>query len=204
MANTDKDAIYAIAEKLGWTGTEGRTTAEAIYAVASTYGYTGEHDRQTALALNDLCSVVTSGGGGGGDIGALANIYMLDAEPVVDSALSDAEASFGYIMLGDAVAAWASSGFNEIASGFKAYAWLYEDDKSGAITVSAWVITYEDEGHDFICKSATALSGATCGVTYGDPLSLGESATWAYLVIPDPSTLADGEMFAFSIVISNN
>lgn len=202
MAYTDKDAIYEIAEKLGYTGDEGLTTTEAVYAVAAALGYTGEHDKSVALALSDLKTVV--GGGGGGDLGALTNISILDAEPVVDSALSEADASFTYVMLGDAVVASASSGFGEIACGSKAYAWLYEEDKSASITVTAWKVTYEDDGHDFVCKSATALSGATCGVTYGDPLSLDESATWAYLVIPDPSTLVDGEVFAFSIVNSNN
>lgn len=70
MAYTDKDAIYEIAEKLGYTGDEGLTTTEAVYAVASALGYTGEHDKSVALALSDLKTVV-GGGGGGGDLGDL-------------------------------------------------------------------------------------------------------------------------------------
>lgn len=66
MAYTDKDAIYEIAEKLGYTGDEGLTTTEAVYAVAAALGYTGEHDKSVALALSDLKTVV-GGGGGGGD-----------------------------------------------------------------------------------------------------------------------------------------
>lgn len=69
MAYTDKDAIYEIAEKLGYQGDEGLTTTEAVYAVAAALGYTGEHDKSVALALSDLKTVV-GGGGGGGDLGA--------------------------------------------------------------------------------------------------------------------------------------
>lgn len=65
MAYTDKDAIYEIAEKLGYQGDEGLTTTEAVYAVASALGYTGEHDKSVALALSDLKTVVGGGGGGG-------------------------------------------------------------------------------------------------------------------------------------------
>lgn len=197
------DRIYDIAEKLGYEGDTEGSTSDAINAVSDALGFVGPHEKRITSALTDLYTVV-DGGGGGGDLGALTSIGILDAEPVVGSALSDAGVSFTYVMLGDAVAAAASDGLTEIACGSKAYAWLYEEDESANITATAWKVTFEDGGHDPVCKSATALSGATCGVTYGDPLSLGESATWAYLVIPDPSTLADGEFFAFSIVNSNN
>ena len=203
MAKRITDEIAAIAVASGYDGPAPKSKVEALNALALALGYDGAYQKRTADAINAV-GTVAGGGGGGGDLGALTNIATLDAVPVVDSALSGADASFTYVMLGVAVVAFAPSGFSEIACGSKAYAWLYEEDKTASITVAAWKVTYEDNGHDFVCKSATALSGATCGVTYGDPLSLGESATWAYLVIPDPSTLGDGEMFAFSIVNSNN
>lgn len=73
MAYTDKDAIYEIAEKLGYQGDEGLTTTEAVYAVAAALGYTGEHDKSVALALSDLKTVV---GGGGGDLGEGVGIFV--------------------------------------------------------------------------------------------------------------------------------
>lgn len=80
MAYTDKDAIYEIAEKLGYTGDEGLTTTEAVYAVASALGYTGEHDKSVALALSDLKTVV----GGGEQLGELVAWPLLVSErPVV-------------------------------------------------------------------------------------------------------------------------
>lgn len=83
MAYTDKDAIYEIAEKLGYTGDEGLTTTEAVYAVAAALGYTGEHDKSVALALSDLKTVV-GGGGGGGSLGDLvAWPLLVSGTPVV-------------------------------------------------------------------------------------------------------------------------
>lgn len=103
MAYTDKDAVYEIAEKLGYTGDEGLTTTEAVYAVASALGYTGEHDKSVALALSDLKTVV-GGGGGGGDLGAgvgiactLASTHdcsfvaLVDDESLVVAAAPNAE-----------------------------------------------------------------------------------------------------------------
>lgn len=81
MAYTDKDAIYEIAEKLGYTGDEGLTTTEAVYAVASALGYTGEHDKSVALALSDLKTVVGSGGGGlGAGVGIFVKKTGVDAD----------------------------------------------------------------------------------------------------------------------------
>ena len=144
---------------------------------------------------------VNVSGGGEVTLGELTEILMLDAEPVVDSALSANSHVFSCIMIGDSVVA--DGEFTIIAGGVKAYGWLYAEDETANITVAVWAITYEDSGHDPVCKSRRALT-ADCGVVYGDPLSQGESATWVYLIVPDTSTLADGEGFAFSIVNSNN
>ena len=88
MAYTDKDAIYEIAEKLGYTGDEGLTTTEAVYAVASALGYTGEHDKSVALALSDLKTVVGSGGGGGSYGPSMVEYAYSQNAPIVGNAIS--------------------------------------------------------------------------------------------------------------------
>lgn len=201
MDKTDKQAVYDIAAKLGYTGDEGPSVASAIYAVAQARGYEGACEGDASQALQALYTVV-SGGGGGVTLGELAEILLLDEEPVVDSALSWSSDVFSNIMVGDSVAAFSYGGFNGIAGGVKAYGSLFAEDETANITVAAWAITSEMSAHDDVCKSRRALA-ADCGVVYGDPLSKGESETWMYLTIPDLSTLADGEKFAFSIVNSN-
>jgi hypothetical protein len=203
MANADTTPgrIYDIAEQLGYEGARTQSSAKGVYACADALGFVGPHARRITDALSDLKTVV-GGGGGGVTLGELTYIFMLDAEPVVDSALSTSDYAFSHIMVGDSVAAEVNDGFASIAGGVKAYGWLYAENETANITVAAWAITFEASGHDNVCKSRRALT-ADCGVVYGDPLSQGESATWMYLIVPDPSPLADGEMFAFSIVESS-
>lgn len=105
MAYTDKDAIYEIAEKLGYQGDEGLTTTEAVYAVAAALGYTGEHDKSVALALSDLYTVVGGGGGGGVTLGDMQTApYVAYAVPEVGNSFASGQLDLFKLGVGDAVA----------------------------------------------------------------------------------------------------
>ena len=103
MAYTDKDAIYEIAEKLGYEGARTQSSAKGVYACADALGFVGPHARRITDALSDLKTVV-GGGGGGGDLGAgvgiactLASTHdcsfvaLVDDESLVVAAAPNAE-----------------------------------------------------------------------------------------------------------------
>lgn len=179
MAYTDKDAIYEIAEKLGYTGDEGLTTTEAVYAVASALGYTGEHDKSVALALSDLKTVV-GGGGGGGDLGALQQCPLfIDVVPVVGNTASiDDGRSFENFKVGDTVIINNLNGtVEQVAAGITAVAFLATE---AGLQVDAYVCTVEVDGDYNLVY--TTVSPWTGTVTEGQ--DEGGVTPWS-LVIPE-------------------
>ena len=84
------DKLYEIAQKGGYAGDQPAHWEGGIAAITSAITHDAPVLRDTVVdALNDLKAVAFEGGGGGGELGALTSIHMLDAEPVGDRALSD-------------------------------------------------------------------------------------------------------------------
>lgn len=90
MDKTDKQAVYDIATKLGYTGDEGPSVASAIYAVAQARGYEGACEGDASQALQALYTVV-GGGGGGGGLGPIGIAAGVSGTPTVGSTAVESE-----------------------------------------------------------------------------------------------------------------
>ena len=58
------EVLYEIAQKLGYEGGQPATVSDAIEAITVALGGSAGDDDTISGELNDLCTVVTSGGGG--------------------------------------------------------------------------------------------------------------------------------------------
>lgn len=182
MAYTDKDAVYEIAEKLGYTGDEGLTTTEAVYAVASALGYTGEHDKSVALALSDLKTVV-GGGGGGGDLGVTGIVEGANGIPVVGGAPAE-NACIAEVRVGDQLAV-SGGGASMDAYYFAAGLTLSTAaTPSSEVVCAAYVVTFDGNG-----KYATVEEWDGT-LTKRETTADGEQAWCFDFVMPE---LAEGE-----------
>ena len=159
MDKTDKQAVYDIAAKLGYTGAEGPSVASAIYAVAQAKGYEGACEGDASQALQALYTVV-GGGGGGGDLGALQYppVFVNDV-PVIGNAVSyDEGISFTRFDVGDTVAIDNLYGnVGQVAAGITAVAFLTTE---AGLQVDAYVCTVEFDAHEnMIYSTVTPWTG---------------------------------------------
>jgi hypothetical protein len=183
MAYTDKDAIYEIAEKLGYQGDEGLTTTEAVYAVASALGYTGEHDKSVALALSDLNTVV-GGGGGGVDLGPIGTAAGASGTPEVGK-MSAESPCIAEARVGDQLAVTSGDGQPLSTSHFAAGLTLTTPPvQSDTVVCSAYVVTLDSNS-----KYATVKEWD--GTVTRREVTAGGSQAWVWdFVMPE---LAEGE-----------
>ena len=174
MDKTDKQAVYDIAVKLGYTGDEGPSVASAIYAVAQAKGYEGACEGDASQALQALYTVV-GGGGGGGDVGELVPLLFVEEPPVVDEGTHQTFNAMVYsVMTSDGKAiCLPSSGCESVAAGVKAKAFISE-----STTATVYFVTTEDPGHGDIFKTVEP-AGITPTITEGTGDEAGYYfATW--------------------------
>ena len=133
---TKADKIYDIAEKLGYDGDTDGSTVDAINAISDTLGYSGTHQQRISGALVDLNTVV---GGGGSDLGDLVPVpRALMETPTIGGSIEQANP-----MLPPYVAVGGKRVFDgqlqytqKIASGLEAGI-----DNAAGYTLSGYVLT---------------------------------------------------------------
>lgn len=153
MDKTDKQAVYDIAAKLGYTGDEGPSVASAIYAVAQARGYEGACEGDASQALQALYTVV-GGGGGGGDLGALQVAPLLtDTIPAVNGMPAEDGFPITTIRVGSSTATFAppSSGMATVVGYVAAGLTLAAEVDDGYInTMVGYVVTTDDNWEKYL------------------------------------------------------
>jgi hypothetical protein len=85
------DALYDVAEALGYDGDKGKHSVDAVNDINVTLGYDGERKRRMTDALADLATVVDGGGGGGVNLGSLGIAASASGTPEVGKMSAEGE-----------------------------------------------------------------------------------------------------------------